>query len=159
VRLDLLVSFFRNVDSSGFSCCLGATRQVDGVAEEAVPRHSVADHSGNNFTGVNPDCDPLNKIQYNLTATRFLFCSCYHRSSVQEDRFAAVHHVECQLGDVASVGGARLWKATDGHVLVPNSLHLDSTVNTMEEVTESVPCKCSGSFWSRSSRRSSCRAR
>jgi hypothetical protein len=64
VRLDLLVSFFRNVDSSWFSCCLGATRQVDGVAEEAVPRHSVADHSGNNFTGVNPDCDPLNKIQY-----------------------------------------------------------------------------------------------
>ena len=58
-RLNLLVSLLGHVDPSGFSGSFRATRQIHGISEKTIARHSVSNYSSYYFTGMNADCDPL----------------------------------------------------------------------------------------------------
>ncbi|KAF9422131.1 hypothetical protein HW555_002152, partial [Spodoptera exigua] len=50
---------FANVDGTRYTSGLAAAGQVDGVPEEAVPRHAVTNHTSHYFSGVDTDgCKP-----------------------------------------------------------------------------------------------------
>lgn len=54
-KVHLLVGILTDVDGPRDTSGLATARHVDGVSEEAVARHAVADYSGHHLTRVDAD--------------------------------------------------------------------------------------------------------
>ena len=93
------VRVFRNVDLSRFPSGLGSAGQIDGVTEQTVARHAMANDTGNGFTGMYAD-------RYSLSGK------------------ADVHtHVSCRVIDVIDAIRNKQIEITTGLSSTITSLH------------------------------------
>lgn len=53
------IGVLADVDATGHAGCFGATRQVDRVAKEAIPGHTIADDAGDHLARMDANRDLL----------------------------------------------------------------------------------------------------